>query len=69
MAYITLPTRPALADRFRKAIATFRANRARRAVYLTTLRELQSLSNRDLDDLGISRHNIDEIAWAHAYGA
>ena len=34
--------------------------------YRETLRELSSLSDRDLDDLGISRYDIDAIARKHA---
>lgn len=35
---------------------------ARHTVYMTTLRELQSLNQRELDDLGIHRAMIKEIA-------
>ena len=34
--------------------------------YRETLHELSSLSDRDLDDLGISRYDIDAIARKHA---
>lgn len=70
MAFIT-DTRNAgssLSERF----ANFRANwaeaRATRAVYKTTLAELSALSNRDLNDLGISRSQITRIALEAAYG-
>jgi uncharacterized protein YjiS (DUF1127 family) len=34
--------------------------------YRATVRELSLLSNRELDDLGISRFQIDSIAREHA---
>ena len=37
-------------------------------VYRNTLNELQSLHNRDLNDLGISRSEIRSIALEAAYG-
>ncbi len=40
----------------------------RRKVYRTTLNELESLTSRDLDDLGISRTMIRDIAYEAAYG-
>ena len=42
--------------------------RARRSVYIRTLRELESTSDRDLADIGISRLSIREIAYDSAYG-
>ncbi|WP_375254889.1 DUF1127 domain-containing protein [Yoonia sp.] len=42
---------------------------AKRKVYRTTLTELESLSPRDLADLGIARTSIHEIAYEAAYGA
>ena len=35
--------------------------------YRETVRELQQLSDRELDDLGISRFQIDSIARQHAF--
>lgn len=65
---ITLPANIPFADR----LSGFRVNLAdklaKRKVYLTTLRELQSLSNRDLADLGLSRSSIKGIALEAAYG-
>ena len=70
MAFVS-QTRPAshtLADRF----ATFRANFAeavaKRALYRTTILELDALSNRDLADLGIHRSAIKSVAYQAAYG-
>ena len=55
------------------ALKTFwnemRANRARRRVYHRTFSELSALSTRGLDDIGISRYQIEEIAREAAYGA
>lgn len=42
--------------------------RAQRAVYVRTLRELESLSTRDLADLGIARAMIQPLAHQAAYG-
>ncbi|GGE36502.1 DUF1127 domain-containing protein [Actibacterium pelagium] len=52
-----------------QAIANFRENLATRKLYLDTINELQSLDDRDLADIGISRGQIEDIARAHAYGA
>jgi uncharacterized protein YjiS (DUF1127 family) len=35
--------------------------------YRETLRELSQLSDRELDDLGIARFQIDSIARRHAF--
>lgn len=37
-------------------------------VYRTTVNELDSLSTRDLNDMGIGRHEIRSIALKAAYG-
>ncbi|WP_322893400.1 MULTISPECIES: DUF1127 domain-containing protein [unclassified Yoonia] len=65
---ITFPANTSFVER----LSGFRVNLAdklaKRKVYLTTLRELQSLSNRDLADLGLSRSDIRFIAMEAAYG-
>ena len=55
--------------------ASFKAQRAQSAarakqnrVYRETLHELQSLSNRDLADIGIHRSQIEGLAHDAAYG-
>ena len=48
--------------RARKALADYR-------LYRQTLAELGALSNRELNDLGISRFSIREIAYDSVYGA
>jgi uncharacterized protein YjiS (DUF1127 family) len=35
-------------------------------LYRETVRELSQLTDRELDDLGISRYEIDSVARAHA---
>ena len=44
-----------------KAVADYR-------LFLRTLSELRSLSDRELRDLGISRYAIREIAYDSVYG-
>lgn len=41
---------------------------ARRKVYNQTLNELRQLSNRELNDLGLSRSVITRVAAEAAYG-
>ena len=57
-----------LAGRLMGAIQRMQENRARRAVYRQTVRELNALTARDLDDLGIHRSMISRIAQEAAYG-
>ncbi len=42
--------------------------RAIRRSYRTTLAELQTLSNRELADLGLHRSELRRIAWESAQG-
>jgi uncharacterized protein YjiS (DUF1127 family) len=51
-----------LREQYRDAVA-------KRKVYLTTLRELESLTKRDLSDLGIAPGSVKDIAYEAAYGA
>ncbi|WP_243698467.1 DUF1127 domain-containing protein [Paracoccus alkanivorans] len=57
-----------LRGRLLNAIQRMQENRARRAVYRQTLRELNALTARDLDDLGINRSMITRLAHEAAYG-
>ncbi len=50
----------------RNAIAT-RFDQYR--TYSNTLRELETLSNRELNDLGLSRHSLRTVAHEAAYGS
>ena len=43
-------------------------SRQRRRVFVQTLRELNALSTRELDDLGINRTMITRVAHEAAYG-
>lgn len=47
--------------RIRKALADYR-------LYRQTLAELESLSNRELNDLGLSRFAIRQVAYDSVYG-
>lgn len=70
MAYIT-DTRTSditLAQRFTTLRENFVAARAQRKIYNTTVVELDSLSHRELADLGLSRSMIKTIAYEAAYG-
>ncbi|SFR35847.1 protein of unknown function [Yoonia tamlensis] len=57
---------------FAARFAAFRAEVANKIaankVYSTTYNELQSLTNRDLADLGLGRSDIKRIALEAAYG-
>lgn len=55
-------------QRLRTAIQTAKAAYARRLSYLQAVKELRGLSDRELADLGILRHDIPELAWKHVYG-
>jgi uncharacterized protein YjiS (DUF1127 family) len=57
-----------LVDRIMAFVATAKAQRAQRAVYLRTVRELEHLSDRELSDLGIARISIEDVARVAAFG-
>ncbi|WP_431356724.1 DUF1127 domain-containing protein [Paracoccus marinaquae] len=59
---------PGLRGRLMAAVQRFQENRARNAVYRQTVRELNALTTRDLDDLGISRSMITRLAHEAAWG-
>ena len=56
------------ADRLTGLFRTVAKARSKRAIYGRTLRELESLSSRDLADLGIARAMIPQLAREAAYG-
>ncbi|MGO4853528.1 DUF1127 domain-containing protein [Phaeovulum sp. W22_SRMD_FR3] len=56
------------ADRLMALVTRIGEARARRAVYTQTLRELNALTTRELNDLGISRSMITRVAQDAAYG-
>ncbi|WP_169583508.1 DUF1127 domain-containing protein [Rhodobacter capsulatus] len=53
---------------FSNLLASIREALARRKVYRQTLAELRSLSNRELNDLGMHRSMLTRIALEAAYG-
>ena len=60
-----------LGDRIRHRLAALqqdrRARAARRRVYSRTFEELNQLSDRDLDDIGLSRTQVRDVAHEAAY--
>lgn len=57
-----------LADRISGFIADVKVQMARRAVFNQTVRELNTLTDRELADLGIARADILAVAREAAYG-
>jgi uncharacterized protein YjiS (DUF1127 family) len=68
MTTISLHSRAGLADRFAAFLAGLNESRRRYGVYRQTQRELNTLTDRELGDLGIYRGEIDAIARDAAYG-
>ena len=58
----------ALRDRLNSFAETLQAKLEQRRTFHRTRRELQSLSDRELSDLGINRSLITSIAMEAAYG-
>ena len=56
-----------LRTRLANLIKRMKENRARASEYNRTYIELQRLSNRELDDIGLCRYDIADIARGHAY--
>ncbi|KIC41071.1 hypothetical protein RA27_10510 [Ruegeria sp. ANG-R] len=56
-----------LTARIANLIERVKVNRAQAAEYNRTYTELQRLSNRELDDIGLRRCDIADIAREHAY--
>ena len=71
MAYVntTRLQTSTLHGRIAALIAGIRAQAQRRRIFTRTLRELESLSDRDLADLGMHRLSIRDVARTAAYGA
>lgn len=57
-----------LNERIAHAFEGFKAARALRKQFNVTRAELSQLDDRELADLGISRFDINEIAYRHVYG-
>jgi uncharacterized protein YjiS (DUF1127 family) len=70
MAYVnsTRAVSATYRDRALSSIAAIRAAIERRRMYSRTFHELASLSERELNDLGIHRSMIAELAHQAAYG-
>ena len=68
MAYVNTNVNSSVLSRVLAATSGITAALRKRQVYLSTQRELNGLSNRDLSDLGIHRSMIAEIAREAAYG-
>jgi uncharacterized protein YjiS (DUF1127 family) len=56
-----------LVDRITAMFAEYRVNMARRKVYRDTLRELQALGPRELNDLGMNASMLKRVAYQAAY--
>lgn len=56
------PIRPSLLARLSEAKARFVAYRQQSAIYDRTFRELSALSDRELEDIGISRGDLRDVA-------
>ena len=52
----------------RTVFETARRNLALRAEYNRTFNELNNLTRRELDDIGVARSDIADIARLHVYG-
>jgi len=61
-AYITSNPGRELVASFFHYLEMRRETRARRAVYNQTFRELSALTRRELDDIGVARSDISDIA-------
>jgi len=70
MAFASLP-RPsapmALNVRLVNALDSFKKNLRQRRMYNQTIRELNSLSDRELNDLGLCRSMITDVARSAVY--
>jgi len=60
--------RMGLRDSLVTLVANTREALRRRAIYKRTIAELKGLSQRELDDLAISRCMIHRLAYEAAYG-
>ena len=70
MAYVnsTPIARKGIFDRFSGLKDTLLTAIRQRRIYERTVAELNSLTDRELNDLGISRFSIPELARESAYG-
>ena len=70
MAFLTdtLTGRNDLGHTFAAWVETTKERLAKRKMRLETLRELKSLSDKELADIGVSRAEIPGVAYRVAYG-
>lgn len=54
-------------NRVRTIYADLREANAKHRMFVKTMNELQALSSRELADLGLSRSNLHETAYAAVY--
>ncbi|SMP18856.1 DUF1127 domain-containing protein [Shimia sagamensis] len=64
MAYLNTPHSRGIGmgARIYDAWSTYRAERQHNALYRETTRQLGGLSERQLEDIGVSRHDIEILA-------
>ncbi|MCE6960271.1 DUF1127 domain-containing protein [Cereibacter sphaeroides] len=67
-AHTTRIAHNGLGDRMAALVASVKQSLAQRRVYRQTVRELNSLTTRELSDLGIHRSMITRVAMEAAYG-
>ena len=68
MAYLNQSQPVAAGSGFSAFLQNRRASYAKWRLYLRTMRELQSLTDHELADLGIARGNLNAIAHEAVYG-
>ena len=67
MSVVNVNHAPAQAPRFAGMFGGISRRFAQYKTYRTTLEELESLSDRDLADLGLSRSMLRSVAYKAAY--
>jgi uncharacterized protein YjiS (DUF1127 family) len=68
MAYVNSRSASvSILDRFASIVKVLKEAVERRRVYVRTIQELNSLTDRDLSDLGLNRSLISEVAHKAAY--
>ncbi len=67
MAHAITASHTGFGTRFWAFVDQIRQARAKAAEYNRTYTELQSLTNRELDDIGVRRCDISDIAHKHVY--